>query len=641
MKLNKLFFGLLGIAALMFTACSDDDVDYQRGAWDANANYADIYFQKSSNTIELDPVDPTSVTLEVYRRVQHEYTYGKDSEGNDSVIADKILTPLPALTVKLDITENTDNVFNVSDAIFAEGDTVAFINVSFPNAAEGIPYKLGLLATGADLVSSYSQSPATSLTVTRVKWNDVGFYLDENGNKVEGWCMFTDDYVTGFYGVDNVSYPIKVQERDDKKGYFRLVNVYHEDYPYNDPGDWDTSKDYYIYIDATNPKKVYIPHYCETGMSWSYGMFRISSMAGYYLARNDESSAEGYYGTYANGQITFPVGGLLISMAGYGTGGFYSCNDAGLFTVVIDPTLNPYRASVEKDFDYAIDYEGLFTSEKYGSATRVKLYKGTANNTTDDCDSVFAAEYGTPYYLESPYAEGYNLYFAAKDGEITIPEGYELQPTGDVAAGEDVYAKISTMSTIEEDLLTLIITFQNKSGSVVYGTAEEVLKHVSYTKDMVLGSFNYMATVNGNDYNLGTFTITEDPANENGVILKDFYLEGSEVPGTVDLTMGKLYVGHLAYLGVEEDEGTPYAIYTYDASGNKNAAFDINMDGTLTSTSLILVGTPDNSSLYYWVNASQTTFVPASAARAMSAKTGKISKKGAKLNAKLNKKLHR
>lgn len=493
MKLNKLFLGFAALTALSFTACSDDDIEYQRGTWDAADGFADVYFKNATPSVELDPVDECTATLQVYRRVTHEYKYEKDAEGNDSLVSDEIVTKLPALNVKFDVTENTDDVFTVGEANFAEGDTVASFTVSFPKAEIGKPYTLGLIISDASLVSSnYSSAGYLTFTVNRVKWNDVGFYFDENGNKVEGYCMFTDDYVTGFYGVDNVSYPIIVQERDDKKGYFRLKNVYHENYPYNDPGDWDTSKDYYIYIDATNPQKVFIPHYCETGMAWSYGMFRISSLAGLRLAQGRDADAEPYYGTYANGQITFPKGALLISMAGYGTGGFYACNDAGLFTVVIDPTLNPYRADIVEDFDYAKLFDGVLISGQRGTNTTTSLYVGTANNTTDNCDSVFAATYGTPYYVESPYADGYNIYFAVKDnGEVTIPEGYELQPTGlDDNAGHDIYAKLSTMSTYQENYVTLVVTFQSKDGELVYGTNDEIIANLTY-KEIGKGVYTY------------------------------------------------------------------------------------------------------------------------------------------------------
>jgi len=176
-----------------------------------------------------------------------------------------------------------------------------------------------------------------------------------------------------------------------------------------------------------------------------------------------------------------------------------------------------------------------------------------------------------------------------------------------------------------------------------YSSAEIELEYVGFiaTKDMVLGSFDYLATVKGETYNLGTFSIVENPEAENGLILKDFYLEGSQVPATMDLATNKIFVEHLAYIGDEDDveeDGTKttYSIYTYDTSGNKNAPVNINSDGTLTSDALALVGTPNGSDLFFWVNASETVFQrPVAAARGAKAKKH-TSKKGKKLNVKLS-----
>ena len=512
MKLNKLFFGLAALTALSFTACSDDDVDYQRGAWDAAAGYADVYFKDLAPSVELDPVDECAAPLQLYRRPVHEYTYAKDSEGNDSVVSDKIVSNLPAMTVKFDVTENTDNVFTVGDATFAEGDTVTTFKVDFPKAEIGKPYKLGLNISDDNLVSpNYSSGDYCTFTVNRVKWNDVGFYFDENGNKVEGYCMFTEDYVTGFFGVDNVSYPIVMQERDDRKGYFRMKNVYGASYPYNEPGDWDTSQDYYIYIDATDPAKVFIPHYCEIGMDWGYGMFRISSIAGLRLAQDRPADAEGNYGTYANGIISFPKEALLISMANYNSGGFYTCNSAGLFKVVVDPTLNPYRADVAKDFEYTKLFDGVLMSGQRGTTTNTALYEGKCITTTDKCDSVFAADYGTAYCVESPYAEGYNLYFSVKEnGDVAIPEGYELQPTGlNDNAGHDIFAKLSTMSTYQENYVTLVVTFQTEDGELVYGTSDEIVANLTYSE---VGKGVYTYGVGALSQNAGSYYEGADEA---------------------------------------------------------------------------------------------------------------------------------
>lgn len=160
------------------------------------------------------------------------------------------------------------------------------------------------------------------------------------------------------------------------------------------------------------------------------------------------------------------------------------------------------------------------------------------------------------------------------------------------------------------------------------------------TKDMVIGDFVYFATVKGTEYNLGAFSISEDGED---FIVSDFYLEGSEMKATADFSAGKLYFPHLAPLGQEEDEvnGTPtvFNIYTYDATGGERPSFDINKDGTLTSTNLILVGNPvGTTSLYYWVNATSSKLQRPAAAKAKKAKNGKLmGKKGAKLKATLKK----
>ena len=173
----------------------------------------------------------------------------------------------------------------------------------------------------------------------------------------------------------------------------------------------------------------------------------------------------------------------------------------------------------------------------------------------------------------------------------------------------------------------------------VYGNPNEEylseninLTYFAPTKDMVIGSFNYIVTLDGKDYNLGTFTISEDG---NDFLVKDFYLEGSEMKATADFSAGRLYFQHLAYLGQEDEDGVTYNIYTYDSSGARNPFFKINADGTMTSTNLILVGNPvDTDDLYYWVNVPSTTLKPsASAAKGKKAKLA--GKKGGKLKATL------
>ena len=321
------YSALVGVAALTAVSCTDKYEYDGRGEWNASADYANIYFPVTSQSVELDPVDPTTSTIQVKRR-----------------------NTANALSVPFEVTRNTDNIFTVGQANFAAGDSIANIEVSFPNAEVGTPYTLQLTLKDPSYVSDYSKDIIYTYNVTRVKWNDVGFYYDAEGNKVEGWCMYTDDFVTGIYGVDNLSYPVQVQERDDQPGVFRIKNAYDGKYGYNDPGDWDESTDFYMIINASNPNKVYFdPYAFELGMVWSYGSFIVRHLAGYNAENGNDPSA--YYGKYENGAITFPKQSFHIGMTEYNGGGYrWYANANGKFKLVINPDLDLYTATIE-DYD--------------------------------------------------------------------------------------------------------------------------------------------------------------------------------------------------------------------------------------------------------------------------------------------------
>ncbi len=152
-----------------------------------------------------------------------------------------------------------------------------------------------------------------------------------------GYATYTDDFVSTFYGIFEVPYQVEIQESDLTPGLFRLVNPYGEAYPYNEPGDWDESRDYYIEINAVDPDGVYIETQ-DTGMDWGYGNFYVSSLAGYYISRGysvEDVKAFGYCGIYADGVITFPKETLLVAMAGYEGGGLFPANNNNWFKVVM------------------------------------------------------------------------------------------------------------------------------------------------------------------------------------------------------------------------------------------------------------------------------------------------------------------
>ena len=142
-----------------------------------------------------------------------------------------------------------------------------------------------------------------------------------------------------------------------------------------------------------------------------------------------------------------------------------------------------HKADLNEDFEWEEVYNGVFTSEQLGTESEKTLYKGTCTNKTDACDSTFAAQYGTAYTIQSPYAEDYNLIFTVKDGNIMVPEGYELQEIGVKAMGQNVFAKINMgKSKYTKTVVTLNITFTDETGEKEFGTADEVLSNVHYSK---------------------------------------------------------------------------------------------------------------------------------------------------------------
>lgn len=150
-----------------------------------------------------------------------------------------------------------------------------------------------------------------------------------------GMATYTEDCVTTFFDVENVSYQVEVRENTNQPGFYRIINPYGAAYPYNAEGDYDTSKEYFIEIDATDPEGVYIPGIYGTGMNWGYGEFSIGSMAYYYMAAQgatfEEVKDAGYCGVLADGVITFPAKSLLISLSEYNGGNFYTSNNNGAF----------------------------------------------------------------------------------------------------------------------------------------------------------------------------------------------------------------------------------------------------------------------------------------------------------------------
>ena len=615
---------LAGVVALTSVSCSDKYEYDGRGVWDATDDYANIYFNTTDSVLELDPTEATTATIKVQR---------KNTKG--------------ALEVPFTITKNTDDVFEVGKASFADGASEAEFTLNFPKAVVGTPYTLQLTLNDPTLVSKYSKEIIYTLNLTRVKWNSLGI-----GTISEGFYL-------------GYSANVEIQQRDDKPAVFRIIKPlddilaqdlvdYPEDAPYLNglqpdklvftvlsPGDV-VSED--VYGDPVTVKGKDLVDYNTYHLGFtnsSYG----EPVKCYHPKSMKSTAAESSWAF--NKVLSYQADGKTPGQVQFapfyymdGVGGWNNTQKDGIVVITFPGYTPLYTASIKNnDFAWEKVFSGTYMSAQLNKNTpQITLYKGVAKEEIEaenpGCYERFEDQYGTVYKIEGPYAAGYDLFFAVKDGQVVIPEGFESQPLGFQGVGYDIYGVIGAGgSTFADDRIDLKITFQDKSGKVDMGSNIESLVNITFTMDMVTGPFTYYGVIEGKTYNLGNFTSVVDPTAENALVLKDFYLEGSEVAAVADLDAGKMYVGSMEYLGIEEDDGTPYYVFTYSVGDNEDyAGFDINIDGTLTSDELILVASPDLKNLYYWARTSETIFVPLTNAAAKRATAFKGSKKGAKLN---------
>lgn len=214
---------------------------------------------------------------------------------------------------------STDDSFTNSTYISFDDEVVADGTSTVSGLAENTSYYARMFCNTVDGIAV---SEAVKQFSTPEVWKSLGM------------ATVTDDYLTTFFSVENVSWEVEIQENLLEPGCYRLVDPYAEAYPNNEPGDWDANVTFYLYIHAEDPNKVYIP-VLESSMNWGYGNFIFGSLAGYYIDNGREDLAEGKYGTLAEGVITFPVKSLLVAMSDYQDGGLYTANSNGAFKVVL------------------------------------------------------------------------------------------------------------------------------------------------------------------------------------------------------------------------------------------------------------------------------------------------------------------
>ena len=322
MNTKKYIFGLLAILFAMTSlySCKDDAVVYEPAEKLANDQ---VYFP-STNSLSINASSVAS---------SHEIAIARVKTDN-------------AATVPLTLTGG-DGLYSIPASVtFNSGQASTTFQLSYD------PEEVGF-DNFSDLVITIGEAYATPYGIGEYAFT-IGIPAPW---KTIGKGTIIDDFVSALFGVANVSWEVEIQENDLQPGFFRLVNPYAEGYPYNAPGDWDTSRDYFFEIHAENPDAVYI-NVQQTGMDWGYGKFSFGSLAGLYMSRGetlDQQIAAGRTGTFKDGIISFPPKTLLMSMAGYNDGALYTANGKGAFMVLMPGV-------VLADYSIDVTYLGRFTN---------------------------------------------------------------------------------------------------------------------------------------------------------------------------------------------------------------------------------------------------------------------------------------
>lgn len=328
-KLNKIFsLASVGLLALgVMTACNDKD-EYTPAE---PVSGVQAYFSSTEATSYKLTDGASSFNITVYRVV--------DSE-NVSV---------PISVVAASQNTATDAFIFPASVSFNAGSKTANLVVQYDlDKIEFDENQSFEITIDDSSTTPYGRSTLDITAVYPAPWD------------VLGMATYTDYFVGTFFGVGDDSYELEISENSMTPGLYRLLNPYGTAYPYNDPGDWDDSQDYYLYVNARDPEKVFIsdntgnPAFFYSGLDWGYGEFIMTTFASYYLRSGDEASAAPYYGYLENGIFYLPGSSTLCAMTDYNDGGLYSRSFNGPAQWIVLPGYTVADTSIE------VTYNGMF-----------------------------------------------------------------------------------------------------------------------------------------------------------------------------------------------------------------------------------------------------------------------------------------
>ena len=254
---------------------------------------------------------------------------------------------------------DTNNVFFSQDVTdveisFAKGEKESklVIAVNQDNLVDGESYALDFRIRDEKATTAYGLSAFSMLAVLPEPY------------VLLGTATLHEDLLTTFFSdvETGKAWECEVYENANVPGMLYFKNAFTSEYPYNEPGDYVTTDKYFM-VNVKKPDKVYIP-YQGLGMDWGYGEFGVVSLISAYF-----EGAPDNWGTLKDGVITFPQKGILIQMADYKDGGFYTSNGSGAFVIHLP-------GAILTDYSVEASYSGMFVDPEGNAEPVIDIAAG-------------------------------------------------------------------------------------------------------------------------------------------------------------------------------------------------------------------------------------------------------------------------
>ena len=522
---------LLSVLALTLGSCTDE-YEYTGAA----VSGEQVYFSNAlSSTVELSAT-AGSVTVPV-NRIQ------RSGE----------------LTVNLDVSVPEGSPLTVSNtATFADGDSVAYITISYdPAAIEYGKYDTITVALNdASLTTPYGNTTYT-FAAGLSEWVSMG-----NGSYRDGIMSYFLPQLG--LALDPMTYSVEIQKNVLKEGVYRVVNPYaagtafYDDLVVNNSTyfAWTGGANTSIIIDASDPDYVYVTDDFYSGITTTvsgsayvphfYSL--VSVNLEYYGFSLDQLKQQvpDYFGQMKDGVITFPMGHVGFTFGDYDKEvGLYTGNDATLAVA-----LPGYAIS---DYSSAFVYSGCFidimgNSYIQGTVTLgddVVNAKYVIAAMGDDVDAIIDA-------VNDGSIEATDI---TESGEVSIP----MSESGDynfIIITYDATGEMRGSSTTPFTFNSGTVQDDTDWQFVCNGTYYHVISELFSDAGPLFEEMSYTTTLYQDPEDPSRYRITPWSNNPYEELSFDFTMDANNM-----ISFDGVYTGYQ----VEDTEHNIYTLYAADA----------------------------------------------------------------------------